>query len=71
MSRMSELDAELREAGIDPEGVDLEAVEAYRAEQVKHGILMTVVESAKEWQLHKSLAVSGLRDFAHTIQRIA
>jgi hypothetical protein len=29
MSKMADLDAELRAAGIDPEEVDLEAVEAY------------------------------------------
>ena len=48
MSRMSDLDAELREAGIDPEKVDLEAVEAYRMWwQENSGMEMTFIGAAK------------------------
>lgn len=48
MSRMSNLDAELRAAGIDPEVVDLEVVEAYREWwQEQSGMAMTFIEAAK------------------------
>jgi hypothetical protein len=49
MSKMSNLDAELIAAGIDPEGVDLEAVEDFICHyyfQTRH--TMTFIEAAKE-----------------------
>jgi hypothetical protein len=48
MSRMSNLDAELRAAGIDPEGVDLDEVAAYRLKiKRKIGLLPTRIDAAK------------------------
>jgi hypothetical protein len=58
MSKMSNLDAELRAAGIDPEEVDLEAVEAYRAGQLKHGRLLTVARASVE-MLENEMLTTG------------
>lgn len=51
MSKMSDLDAALRAAGIDPEGVDLETVQAYReAYDMTHPdeLGLTFIEAARE-----------------------
>ena len=50
MSRMSNLDAELREAGIDPEKVYWDDIEAYRQNRrVVDGVTLSPVDACVEW----------------------
>lgn len=59
MSKMSNLDAELRAAGIDPEGVDWERVLAYqRMQGVITGRATTIME-AVEFIYNKWLIPQG------------